>query len=129
MPLVSEIVLLEETGLAAYNEAGVRRLAAAVGLDTGKLVRASSLGVTATATDLLIEITQELGGGTYLAGGGADSYQEDEKFAHAGVMLEYQAFVHPTYPQLSSTPQHGLSIVDALMSCGAAGTARLLRAG
>jgi WbqC-like protein family len=126
MPLVTEVIMQEGPLLADYNEAGVRRLAAAVGLDVAKLVRASSLGVTGAATDLLIEITKKLGGGSYLAGGGAGGYQEDEKFAAAGVQLRYQAFEHPTYPQLTASQQHGLSIVDAMMQCGPDGTARLL---
>jgi hypothetical protein len=126
MPLVTEIVMDESPMLADYNEAGVRRLAAAVGLDVGKFVRASSLDVDGAATDLLIEITRKLGGGTYLAGGGADGYQEDEKFAAAGVQLRYQAFEHPTYPQPTASPQHGLSIIDALMHCGSDETALLL---
>jgi hypothetical protein len=126
MPLVTEIVMHDSSLLADYNEAGVRRLAAAVGLDVGKFVRASSLDVNGAATDLLIEITRNLGGGTYLAGGGAGGYQEDEKFAAAGVQLRYQAFEHPTYPQLTASPQHGLSIIDALMHCGSDETALLL---
>jgi WbqC-like protein len=126
MPFVTEIVMHEGPLLADYNEAGVRRLASIVGLDERKFVRASSLGVTGAATDLLIGLTQRLGGGSYLAGGGAGGYQEDEKFAAAGVRLEYQAFAEPTYPQLSADTHHGLSIIDALMHCGADGTARLL---
>jgi hypothetical protein len=129
MPVVTEIVMHEDPLLAGYNEAGVRRLAAVAELDGEKLVRASSLGVTGTATDLLIEITHRLRGEAYLAGGGASGYQEDEKFAAAGVRLEYQAFEHPTYSQVAERPQHGLSIVDALMHCGAAETARLLGRG
>ena len=41
------------------------------------------------------------------------------------VRLRYQAFEHPTYPQPDGQPAAGLSIVDALMHCGADG-ARLL---
>lgn len=126
MALVTEVVMTDSPLLVEYNEAGVRRLAAAVGLDAGRLVRSSSLGVTGAATDLLIEITQTLGGRSYLAGGGAGDYQEDEKFAAAGVALRYQAFKHPNYPQLSARPQPGLSIIDAMMHCGCDGTARLL---
>ena len=62
MALVTEIVMHDGPRLADYNEAGVRRLAAAVGLDVGRFVRSSSLGVTGAATDLLIEITHKLGG-------------------------------------------------------------------
>ena len=113
----------ETSVLADYNEAGVRRLAAAVGLDAGKFTRASTLNVSGTATELLIAITHKLGGDSYLAGGGAAGYQEDEKFAAAGVRLRYQAFEHPTYSQLADGTHPGLSIVDALMHCGADATA------
>jgi hypothetical protein len=126
MPLVTEVILRETSLLADYNEAGVRLLAATVGLDASKFVRASDLTVTGSATDLLIEITRSLGGDTYLAGAGAGGYQEDEKFAAASVRLCYQAFEHPSYPQLTRSPHNGLSIIDALMHCGAAGTARML---
>lgn len=126
MPLVTEIVEHDTALLADYNEAGVRRLAASVGLDAGKFTRASTLDTSGTATDLLIDITHKLGGDSYLAGGGAAGYQEDAKFAAAGVRLRYQAFEHPTYSQLADEPHSGLSIVDALMHCGADATARLL---
>jgi hypothetical protein len=129
MPLVTDIVLHDTTLLADYNEAGLRRLAAAVGLDAGKLLRASTLEVSGAATDLLIAITHKLGGDSYLAGGGAGAYQEDEKFATAGLRLRYQAFEHPTYVQRAEQMHPGLSIVDALMHCGADATARLLGSG
>ncbi len=126
MPLVAGIVMNETSRLAEYNEAGMRRLATAVGLDVSKLVRASSLDVAGAATDRLVEITKTVGGDTYLAGGGASGYQEDQKFADGGVELSYQSFTHPTYPQLADQPHHGLSIVDALMHCGAEDTAQML---
>jgi WbqC-like protein family len=121
MPLLTEIVMDERRLLADYNEAGLRRLAGAVGLDPDKFVRASRLQVTSTATDRLIELTQKAGGDCYLAGGGADSYQQDAKFAAAGVRLHYQTFEHPTYAESPA----GLSIVDALMHRGGSGVARL----
>lgn len=126
MPVIADVLMNETSRLADYNEAGVRRLATAVGLDHSKLIRASSLEVTGAATDLLIEITKQVGGDIYLAGGGASGYQEDEKFQDGGVELRYQAFTHPTYPQLADQPHHGLSIVDALMHCGAEHTAQML---
>lgn len=128
MPLVTEIIMQDHLLLADYNEAGVRRLAEVIGLDPAKVVRASRLDVSGASTDLLIDITRKVGGDTYLAGGGAGGYQEDEKFARADVRLRYQAFVHPDYRQLSECPEHGLSIIDALMNCGADETARMLAA-
>jgi hypothetical protein len=127
MPLVRS--LLDHAGdrLAEFNTAALRRLAAAVGLDPRRMIVASELRVSGAGTDLLVAIVRAAGGDAYLCGAGAGLYQEDEKFAAAGIELRYQNFRHPIYPQVN-TPEFmpGLSIVDALMNCGAAGVVDLL---
>ena len=116
--------------LMDYNEAAIRAVAAAVGLDTSRLVIGSTLGTTGAATDLLISMTRAVGGTAYLCGGGAEGYQEDDKFAQAGLELLYQQFQHPIYPQINTSEfVPGLSIVDALMNCGIDGMRRLLKQG
>lgn len=126
MPLVAELIELRTRCLAEFNEVGIRRVAGALGLDTGKLVPSSELGVEAEGTRRLVELTRAVGGSGYLAGGGASGYQEDDLFAEAGLELRYQSFEHPRYPQLAAEPVEGLSVVDALMSCGFEGTRALL---
>ncbi len=114
--------------LAAYNESAIAALAAAVGLDTSKIVRGSTLQVEGAATDLLINMTRAVGGTSYLAGGSATSYQEDSKFETAGIQLRYQNFMHPVYPQANCTTFiSGLSIIDALMNVGFDGVKAILR--
>ncbi len=114
--------------LADLNDAAIRALCAGLQLDTGKLVRSSTLPVAGQATDLLIAIVRSAGGTAYLAGGQASAYQEDEKFAQAGLELIYQNFQHPVYSQTNSRGfVAGLSIVDALMNCGWEGTRQLLQ--
>ena len=126
-PLVEEILATPTDNLADFNERGVRRLADQLGLDTSKLVRSSTLEARGYATDLMIELTKAVGGTAYLSGGLApEAYQEAEKFTEAGVELVYQNFEPPTYPQPVEPPVPGLSIVDALMNCGAGGTANLV---
>ena len=126
-PLTEELVTRPTDELAAFNEANVRRIAGLLGLDTGKLVRSSEIDTEARGTDLLVELTRAVGGSAYLSGGLApEAYQDDARFTAAGVELVYQDFRHPTYPQPVDEPVHGLSIVDALMNCGAAGTVDLL---
>ncbi len=126
-PIVEEVVSAPTDNLADYNERGVRRLASELGLDAAKFVRSSSLSVKGHASELLAELTKAVGGSAYLTGGLApEAYQEDEKFAAAGVEVVYQDFQHPTYPQPVDPPVHGLSIVDALMNCGIAGTSELV---
>ena len=127
LPLVHELVNTPTGSLADYNETNVRRLAGELGLDTSKLVRSSTIPTTRHGTDLMIELTKAVGGTTYLSGNyAAGAYQEEEKFPQAGVELRYQDFEHPTYPQPVEPPVHGLSIVDALMNCGVAGTRELV---
>ena len=127
---VVEPLLRESTDrLAELNETGIRELAGRLGLDGPELVNSSSLGVDGGATERLVEIVAALEGDAYLEGGGAGGYQEDEKFERAGIEVRRQEFDHPDYPQAADEPVHGLSIVDALMSCGLERTAALLGGG
>jgi hypothetical protein len=115
--------------LAAFNLAIIRALAADLKLDTEKLVLSSELGVQGNATDRLVSLVKAVGGGAYLAGGGASGYQRDELFAEAGIELVPQRFKHPRYPQPVDPAVEGLSVVDALMNCGFEGTSALLAKG
>ncbi|MBW3570225.1 MAG: WbqC family protein [Gemmatimonadetes bacterium] len=126
-PPLSEWIGNPTASLAEFNTAAIHGVAGLLGLDTGKLVRGSTLQAEGAATELLIGMTRAAGGTAYLCGGGAEGYQEDEKFSAAGVELVYQGFVPAPYPQ-GRAPEFvpGLSVVDALMWCGPAGTRALL---
>jgi len=125
MPQLSELIENPTDELAEYNRAAITKLTEALGIET-EMVLSSSLGVSSQATQRLIELVQAVGGTAYLSGGGAEGYQEDERFAEAGIDLVEQGFEPPSYPQLASEPVPGLSVIDALFSCGFAGTRRLL---
>ena len=101
---VEDLVLCEETRLAAYNEHGIRQVAETLGITT-PIVRASDLRADGRATERLIAIVRAVGGSAYLAGGGAGGYQEDERFAGAGIELIPQDFAAP----------HGLSVLHQLL--------------
>jgi WbqC-like protein family len=125
MPLLSELIGNPTNELAEYNRAAIVALSDALGLKT-EFVLSSSLGIGSQATERLIEIVKVVGGTSYLSGGGAEGYQEDERFSEAGIQLVQQGFEPPTYPQLASSPVPGLSVIDALVNCGFEGTRRLL---
>lgn len=129
-PLFKNLMNNPTDRLMDYNEAAIRAVAEAIGLDTSRLVIGSTLDTAGSATDLLISMTRAVGGTAYLCGGGASGYQEDEKFGQAGLELIYQQFQHPIYPQINTSEfVPGLSIIDALMNCGIDGTRRLLKQG
>ncbi|MBD0370365.1 MAG: WbqC family protein [Pyrinomonadaceae bacterium] len=116
---LEELINNPTDSLADYNTAAITSLAAALRIDSSKLVLGSSLQAEGSATDLLISMIKAVGGTAYLAGGGASGYQEDEKFAAAGIQLIRQDFQHPSYAQTNSREfVPGLSIIDALMNCG-----------
>jgi hypothetical protein len=121
-----EPLLLDRTvELAVYNERAIRRLCELLGLET-PVVRSSELAAEGSGTDLLVALVRASGGDAYLAGGGAAGYQEDEKFAAAGIELRHQAYAPPAYPQGAHPHVPGLSAVDALMHVGPGDTRALL---
>lgn len=114
--------------LADYNATAIGALAGALGLVPGtRIVRASDLGSSGTATGLLVDIVRRVGGDAYLPGGGAAGYQDNAAFAAAGIALAEHDFEHPRYPQRGVEEfVPGLSVVDALATCGFDGVRALL---
>lgn len=130
MPTLEAVIGDAVDGLCSFNLKGLFRLLAALEMPSDHMILSSKLAASGQATDLLISLVQAVGGRCYLAGGGASGYQEDEKFAAAGLDLSYQAFEHPAYPQFNSqTFEPGLSIIDAAMNLGFQGTHALLNPG
>jgi hypothetical protein len=128
-PLLERLVNYPTNLLTLYNLNAIKMLSHEIGLNSSKFVLGSTLDVYGNATELLVKMVKSVGGTAYLCGGGAEGYQEDHKFALAGLELVYQNFQHPVYPQIRSTEfVPGLSILDALMNCGFEGTRRLIAA-
>jgi len=114
--------------LADFNIRLICSITAHLGVST-QFIRASELNVSGHKTDLLLDICRTIGARTYLAGTGAKLYQEDAKFAEAGITTVYSPFSQQSYPQLFGEFIGNLSIVDVLMNCGRLGTRRLLGVG
>jgi hypothetical protein len=116
MALIEPLIRNSESNLAAFNIAAIKAIAAVLGLETQFVVQ-SSLAAEGKATELLTSLVHAVGGGTYLAGGGASGYQEDDTFALRGLELIYQGFV----PHAYGDPKRfiaGLSVIDYLMFDG-----------
>lgn len=124
--LVLGLIANPEERLVEYNLHAVASLCRLLGIDfPAKVVRASSLGVATTSTRRLADLTLAAGCDTYLSGGGAGGYQEEDVFARAGVRLVFQDFRHPVYPQAHAGPfVGGLSVLDYILNGGAPGGGR-----
>lgn len=123
---IKSLVNYSTQSLAEYNIHCICEIARKLGIDT-KLVCQSDLKTKNSSTDVLVEIVKKVGGDTYLCGGGAGGYQEDEKIIKAGIKLTYQSYHHPVYPQITTKEfVPGLSILDALMNVGKSGVKALV---
>lgn len=91
-----------------------------------KLVTASEIKPAGKKTDLLIDICKKVGGDIYLSGIGGKNYLEEEKFKKEGLLLEYQKFHIPKYPQLLSGQNCRLSIIDMISNVGKTKTKKLI---
>lgn len=126
-PFLEECMSSPHDKVADFNVHVLRLLAPVLGIDPGKMVLSSTLAVSTTATDMLIELTQKVGGTQYLCGGGSQGYLEADKFQQAGVDLVFQGFQHPTYSQQGlSVFVPGLSCLDAIFQCGMSSARDLL---
>lgn len=128
MPFFEDLIVNPENKIAEYNIDALNTLIDRIGLAQPTFVRSSTLGITSSRTQRLIDITRAVGGAVYLCGDGTSGYQDDTLFEAAGITLRYNNFVPQPYPQYgtgSFIP--GLSIVDALFNMGSAGVFSLLK--
>jgi hypothetical protein len=129
MPMLVELINQPGTLLASYNEQCIERIARELGL-TCPLVRQAGLVDPVRdykGSERLARICQQLGGRVYLAGGGADSYENVEVYQRVGIALRVSRFVQRPYLQVGQVNfVPGLSVLDALLNLGFERTAELL---
>lgn len=87
------------------------------------IVFESSLQVTSTRTDRIIDICSKLKADTYLSGSGGKEYLEEEKFSAQGITLSYQEYKHPVYKQRFTASENEfisyMSVLDLVFNEGA----------
>ncbi len=93
-------------------------LARTLGIGHTRFMRSSEMESTGQKTDRLIQILVQLGANHYISGPSAKDYIEKEKFASAGITLEYMDYNYPEYPQLFAPFDPNLSILDLLFMTG-----------
>lgn len=116
MDFLNPLIESSEINLANFNISVIQAISLRLNLDT-KFVRQSQIKHNGSATELLVSLIKSVEGNGYLAGGGAQGYQNDSIFEENGISLNYQNFQpvshHPTDGSLI-----GLSIIDYLMHDG-----------
>ncbi|MBI5788270.1 MAG: WbqC family protein [Candidatus Schekmanbacteria bacterium] len=106
------------SNLAQVNIFTVKKLARLLNIDTPIWI-ASELGVFSDDPDeRLIQVVQQLGGDSYLAGAGGHNYMDLSKYERSGIEIIFQQFNHPQYSQLFNGFEPCLSILDLILNHG-----------
>jgi hypothetical protein len=93
-------------------------LARELGIRQTRFLRSSEMEATGQKTDRLLQILARVGADQYISGPSARDYIEKDKFASAGIALEYMDYNYPEYPQLYPPFDPNLSILDLLFMTG-----------
>lgn len=130
MKWVGRLVGNSETSLSLYNMASIRAISQRLGLACRFVLQSDLVDPAifhSKGSQRLAAISRELGASTYLAGDGAEGYEDESAYESAGIKLAFNRFKPFVYPQIGTDEFiPGLSILDALFNIGAAETARLL---
>ncbi len=94
-------------------------LARQLGINHTRFMRSSEIeGVEGAKTDRLISILKKVGATHYISGPSAQDYIESEKFAAAGISLEFMVYDYPEYPQLYPPFEPQVSVIDLMCMTG-----------
>jgi len=79
---------------------------------------ASSYNVSSTSSQRLLDLVFAVGGDNYLTGIGSRNYLDELLFERSEVMVTWQDFRHPVYPQLYGEFEPMLSCFDLFFNSG-----------
>ena len=109
----------QDTLLADFTIDFTLALTRELGNTHTRFMRSSDIpGIDGQKTDRLIQILTKVGTTHYISGPSARDYIEPEKFAAAGITLEYMVYNYPEYPQLYPPFDGQVSVLDLLFMTG-----------
>jgi len=126
-PSVKDLLLREWTKLSDLNMCIGHWYGEVLNCCT-EFVAASDLALPPDlgSSSLLAEIARRVSATVYLSGEGGKRYIDLASFDSVSVSLQWQEFKQREYPQFGQEMMFGLSALDCLFNCGAAGTGKLL---
>lgn len=107
----------DESNLSTYNINGIKKICKLLELENN-FILSSSLDLTSKSTEKEIDTLLKVGADEYLSGMGAHGYQLDELFEKHNLKITYTNFTEPSYPQVHTNDNFGLSIWDMLFNIG-----------
>jgi hypothetical protein len=107
------------TNLSAMNQSLICHISRELlGLRT-EFADSRSWQLNGLKLDRLLDLVKQSGATHYLSGPAARDYIEPDRFAQAGITLEWKDYAgYPEYPQRFPPFEHGVSILDLLFNTG-----------
>ncbi len=118
LPLFEEAYSRQWDHLIDLDLHFIFKLAQALGLDTRKIVRSSTIAIEGDTIGRLIKICRKFGADIFYEGAAGRDYIDTEAFSTAGVTVRFQDYHHPTYRQLHGEFTPYLSVIDLLFNHG-----------
>lgn len=81
------------------------------------VIRASQLPVTGQKSNLVLAICKHLNATEYISGPMGRGYLRDEDFLVNDIILSFQDYSHPVYPQLYGDFVPAMGAIDAWLNC------------
>jgi hypothetical protein len=119
-PVLEEFYARPDAMLADFTCELTIALARELGIEHTQFVRSSTLPAIGSKTDRVLSVLAHLGSKHYISGPSARDYLEPEKFAAAGISLEFITYDYPEYSQLHGAFEPAVTILDLLFNVGPA---------
>jgi hypothetical protein len=115
-----------ETRLSLVNRAFLEAVCKILGIQT-RLSWSMDYVVEQGRSERLVSLCRQAGATTYLSGPTARGYIEEDRFAEAGIGLEFFDYSgYPEYPQFFPPFRHEVSVLDLLFQEGPRASSRML---
>lgn len=117
LPALEELLMRPWERLVDLDIAAVALMAQWLSLRP-RIERASELGIEGGQSERLVNLCRRFGASTYLSGSAARDYLDVPLFERNGVVVQWQDYAHPIYPQLHGEFVPYLSAIDLILNCG-----------
>ncbi|MGZ4415272.1 MAG: WbqC family protein [Gaiellaceae bacterium] len=115
---VAHLYATDEELLSRVNRTFIEEICAILGIHT-RISWSTDYEGAGAKTERLVSLCVQSGAGLYLSGPAAKEYMEEERFAAAGIALEYMDYAgYPEYPQLNPPFDPHVSVLDLLFNVG-----------
>ena len=117
-PVIDSAINTNSNNLCEINLAIIKSFAEKLDIHP-EYIRASEMELCGNKSDLILDICETLKTDIYIAGPSGRDYLDVKSFTDAGIIIKYNDYNHPVYPQKKAKEfESNLAALDLFMNCG-----------